>query len=170
VSGDDVVEQILRQWERERPDLDASPIAVFGRLTRVYQLKQARLRTLLARFDLTPATFDVLANLRRSGAGAPRTAGEIAQSSLLSTGGTTFRLDRLEDRDLIRRNPSEQDRRVTHVELTADGRALIDEVMTAHLTQEAELLTGLDPAEVAQLGDLLSRLETSVSSAGEPSD
>ena len=160
--GSDVVDGILAQWRTERPDLDPRPIAVFGRITRTYQLNQGRLRSLLATFELTPATFDVLANLRRSGPGARKTAGEIAKSSLLSTGGTTFRLDRLEERGLIRRSATDYDKRVTHVELTDRGRALIDEVMTAHLAQEARLLAGLAPDEVDTLGRLLAKLEASL--------
>jgi len=167
---EDVIDDIIRQWQSERPDLDAIPIAVFGRITRTYKLKQTHLRSLLGQFQLTPATFDVLANLRRSGQGARKTAGDLAKSSLLSTGGTTFRLDRLEERHLIRRVISENDRRVTYVELTNDGSALIDTVMAAHLAQESELLTGLDPAEVKELGRLLQRLEGSINAWGVASE
>lgn len=159
---DDVIDEIVQQWQRERPDLDASPIAVFGRITRTYKLRQTQLRALLGLHDLTPATFDVLANLRRSGDGARKTAGDLAKSSLLSTGGTTFRLDRLEEQHLIRRVTSEDDRRVTHVELTNDGRTLIDTVMAAHLAQEADLLTGFTAAEVEELGRLLRLIEQSI--------
>lgn len=163
----DVIDQIVQQWTQERPDLDPSPIAVFGRLTRTYQLKHVRLRSLLNQFDLTPAAFDVLANLRRSRSEGAKTAGAIASSSLLSTGGTTFRLDRLESRGLVRRSTADADRRIVHVELTAAGAELIDEVMAAHLAQEATLLAGLSPAEIEQLAGLLSRLETSLASADE---
>ncbi len=162
MSDNDVVEQILAQWNTERPDLDPGPIAIFGRIARTYQLNQGRLRPLLATFELTPATFDVLANLRRSGDGTRKTAGDIAKSSLLSTGGTTFRLDRLEERGLIRRSATDYDRRVTYVELTDAGRALIDEVMTAHLAQEARLLTDLSATDIETLGRLLAKLEASV--------
>ncbi len=165
----DVVGEIVHQWRRERPDLDPSPIGVFGRLTRNYQLKQVRLRSLLGQFDLTPATFDVLANLRRSRSDGPKTAGAIASSSLLSTGGTTFRLDRLEERGLIRRVVAAEDRRVIHVELTSEGTALIDAVMTAHLENEAMLLAGLSRAEIDQLATLLAKLEQSLATTNHTS-
>lgn len=159
---EDVIDDIVRQWQHQRPDLDATPIAVFGRITRTYKLKQTHLRALLSQFDLTPATFDVLANLRRSGDDVPKTAGDLAKSSLLSTGGTTFRLDRLEERHLIERVTSDDDRRVTYVVLTDDGRALIDTVMAAHLALESELLSQFDPAQVEELGRLLRLLEQSI--------
>ncbi|MFT5267036.1 MAG: DNA-binding MarR family transcriptional regulator, partial [Acidimicrobiales bacterium] len=62
------------------------------------------------------------------------------------------------------------DRRVTYVELTNDGSALIDTVMAAHLAQESELLTDLDPAEVTELGRLLQRLERSINAWGVASE
>lgn len=158
----DALDVILEQWRRERPDLDASPMGVFGRIARVYALAQRQLRLLLADYELTPATFDVLANLRRSGAPHRKTAGEIASSSLLSTGGTTFRLDRLEQRGLVRRVPAAHDKRVILVELTHDGRALIDEVMAAHLKQEAARLAQVSQQEVTELVNGLRNLERSI--------
>jgi len=158
----DAIDRILEQWRRERPDLDASPMGVFGRIARVYALAQRQLRPLLADYELTPATFDVLANLRRSGAPHRKTAGEIASSSLLSTGGTTFRLDRLERRGLVRRVPATHDKRVILVELTEEGRALIDEVMAAHLKQEASRLAHLSEDQVDNLVTGLRDLERSI--------
>lgn len=158
----DAIDVALSQWATERPDLDASPIAVFGRLTRVYLVAQARLRSLLGDYELTPATFDVLANLRRSGAPHRKSAGDIASSSLLSTGGTSFRLDRLEERKLVRRISGTHDRRVTYVELTDEGRDLIDTVMAAHLAQEENMLAGLTADERDALALLLRNLERSL--------
>ena len=158
----DAIDVALLQWAKERPDLDASPIAVFGRLSRVYLVAQARLRALLAAHELTPATFDVLANLRRSGPPHRKSAGEIAASSLLSTGGTSFRLDRLEERKLVQRVTGTHDRRVIYVELTNEGRELIDVVMAAHLEQEARMLAGLSADERAALSLLLRGLERSI--------
>lgn len=162
----DAVDEILEQWRTERPDLDASPMGVFGRLARTHALASQHLRRLLGEHDLTPAMFDVLANLRRSGAPHRKTAGDLAASSMLSTGGTTFRIDRLESRGLVRRISGE-DRRVTMVELTHTGRELIDEVMGHHLTQEQQLLAAMDPTDRQDLAQLLSRLERSMAAKGE---
>ncbi|MFC6934748.1 hypothetical protein ACFQHO_33375 [Actinomadura yumaensis] len=67
----DTVEKVLDEWRRERPDLDPSPIGVFGRLRRVAELSRHELEGYLTPHGLTPKSFDVLANLRRGG---PRTA------------------------------------------------------------------------------------------------
>lgn len=157
----DAVDEILDQWRAERPDLDASPMGVFGRLARTHALARQQLRRLLAEHDLTPAMFDVLANLRRSGTPHRKTAGDLAASSMLSTGGTTFRIDRLESRDLVRRI-SGGDRRVTMVELTPSGKVLIDEVMGHHLAQEQQLLAAMDNNDRRDLARLLAGLERSM--------
>ncbi|RVD30380.1 MarR family transcriptional regulator, partial [Mesorhizobium sp. M4B.F.Ca.ET.019.03.1.1] len=58
----------IEQWQRERPDLDVSPMAVIGRLNEAASLiSRERLAPLFARFGLQQGEFDVLATLRRSG-------------------------------------------------------------------------------------------------------
>ena len=157
-SGDEV-DRILDQWRRERPDLDPSPIGVFGRLARIAISRQAILNRFMGDYELSPASFDVLANLRRSGVPHRKTPSELAASSLLTSGGITFRLDRLEQSGLIRRVPSPDDRRVMYAELTDKGLTLIDQVVTAHLDLERELLEDLTVAERDTLAGLLARLE-----------
>lgn len=160
--SDDEVDRILAQWRLERPDLDPSPIGVFGRLARIAISRQAVLSRFLSTYELSPAGFDVLANLRRSGAPHRKTPSGLATSSLLSSGGITFRLDRLENAGLIRRVPSPNDRRVMYAELTAAGLARIDEVVKAHLEHESELLADFSSSEREILARLLARLECSI--------
>lgn len=163
----DEVDLILEAWERERPDVDPFPMAVFGRLARTRQLAQAELSETLDRFDLSLPSFDVLANLRRSGEPFAKTPSELATSSMLTSGGVTFRLDRLESEGLIRRVPSTEDRRMLFAKLTDKGRQLIDEVLVEHLKKETELLAGLTPKEQRQLAELLRKLERSITDVSE---
>ena len=158
----DEVDAILEQWQRERPDLDASSMGIFGRLSRLNTLSKARQSATLAKFDLNLAAFDVLANLRRSGAPFRKSPSELASSSMLTSGGVTFRLDKLEALGLIRRVPSKEDRRAIHAELTGKGLRVIDEVLGAHLATGAAMLEGMSSDEVEELAHLLSRLESSV--------
>lgn len=161
-SNEDEVDRILAQWRRERPDLDPSPIGVFGRLARLAISRQGLLTRFMTTYELSPASFDVLANLRRSGPPHRKTPSDLAASSLLSSGGITFRLDRLENAGLIRRVPSPVDRRVMYAELTVEGLARIDEVVRAHLAQEHELLADFSEDERQALAQLLSKLERSL--------
>ena len=76
-------------------------MGVFGRIARVAARSQADLTDVLSVYDLTPASFDVLANLRRSDPPHRKTPGELAESSMMSTGGMTFRVDKLTEADLV---------------------------------------------------------------------
>jgi len=158
----DPVEEILDQWRRARPDLDPAPMGIFGRIARVHATAQLVLGEMLEAHDLTPESFDVLMNLRRSMPEGSKTSGELAASSLLTRAGMSVRLYRLEKAGLISRIYDVRDRRVVNVKLTATGLELIDRVVEQHLTQEARLLDDLQPEEHAALALLLSRLDDSV--------
>lgn len=160
----DQVELILEDWRRERPDLDASPMGIFGRVTRVYGRAHRRLERLLSGYDLTPASFDVLANLRRAGEPFRRTPSELASSSMLTSGALTGRLDKLEQQGLIDREPAPDDRRVMYARLTDKGVELIDVVIAEHLAQEERMLARLSARERSALGSTLAALEASIAS------
>ena len=78
---------------------------------------------------------------------------------MLTSSGTTKRLDKLEAAGLIAREPDPNDRRGTLIALTAEGRELIDRLTPAHLDNERRLLGALSEAEQARLADLLRKLQ-----------
>ncbi|MGW5050719.1 MarR family winged helix-turn-helix transcriptional regulator [Actinokineospora sp. NPDC004072] len=159
----DQVDDILDQWRRERPDLDVAPMALFGRLARVSALVGRELEANFARHGLTRADFDVLATLRRSGAPFTLTPGRLQATMMISSGTTTHRVDRLERRGLVARDPDPDDRRGVRVRLTEQGRALVDEAVETHLAREHALLADLPPSTADALSDLLRELLVSLS-------
>ena len=64
MSVQDGVDGILSQWRRERPDLDASPMGVVGRVSRLSRELERRLDPVFAEHGLEAGLFDVLATLR----------------------------------------------------------------------------------------------------------
>ena len=84
---------------------------------------------------------------------------EFAGTLMLTSSGTTKRLDRLEQAGLIERTPDPDDRRGTLISLTTAGRELIDSVTAAHFANEARLLAALSPSEQEQLAGLLRSLQ-----------
>jgi DNA-binding MarR family transcriptional regulator len=158
----DAVDEILAQWRRERPDLDPSPMGVIGRITRLSAAIAAELEPVFERYGLTGADFDVLATIRRAATDEAITPSELAASTMVSTGGMTKRLDRLERAGLIRRDPCEDDRRSVWILLTPKGRKLVDDAVVAHLENEERLLAGLTKRERDQLARLLRELALSV--------
>jgi DNA-binding MarR family transcriptional regulator len=154
----DYVDIILEQWSRERPDLDASPMGVIGRISRVSRVLERRIEQVWASYDLSRGGFDVLAALRRSGPPYRLSPTELYNSLLISSGAMTNRVDRLEERKLVSRVPDPTDRRGVLVALTPKGKQLIDKATQAHLENEQGLLKHLSASERKQLAVLLRKL------------
>lgn len=153
----------VEQWRKERPDLDVSPMAVLGRLRQAAtMIARTRLDPLFEKFGLQSGEFDVLATLRRSGAPFALTPTALYEATMVTSGAMTNRLDRLEKSGLIARAPHPEDRRGVIVQLTAKGRALIDEAVTAHVENEHNVLSGLTREEQDRLAELLGKLIRSV--------
>lgn len=153
----DHVDRIQAEWARERPDLDVSPQGVIGRLHRVAGHLTDALTAVYREHGLGEGDFDVLATLRRSGPPYGKTPGELAAHTMVTTGGMTKRIDRLEREGLVSRRRSAEDGRGRVVVLTAAGRELIDRAFTAHMANEHRLLAALPEADRAVLADTLRR-------------
>lgn len=110
---------------------DDEIVTWWGLVIEGYAATQEQLMAEIAdRFDLAPASFDILVRLLRSpGMRIPMT--RLAGEAALSSGGFTKVADRLVTAELIRREPSETDRRVTYVVLTEHGRRVAAEARSA---------------------------------------
>ena len=137
-------------------------MGVFGRLHRTFYRYQDQLTKVFNSFDLSISAFAILAALRRAGKPFRRTAGELADANLVTTGGITQRVDKLEASGLVQRERDPDDRRVVYVQLTDKGLDVIDRVSAAHFENERRMLGGLTATERDRLADLLSRLESSL--------
>jgi DNA-binding MarR family transcriptional regulator len=155
----DGVDLILEQWRRERPDLDPSPIGVIGRISRLARELEQRLEPVYGEHGLEAGWYDVLATLRRAGPPYRLRPTEFTNALMLTSSGTTKRLDRLEQANLIEREPDPDDRRGTLISLTTAGRGLVDAASEAHLDNERGLLSVLTGAEQRRLADLLRKLQ-----------
>src|SRR5829696_7736969 len=121
----DVIDRLVAAWRDARPDLDPSPLEVVGRVIVLAQHLERSVNEALAAHGLTLGQFDILATLRRQPDGR-LTPTQLLRSVVLSSGGMTNRLDRLEEAGWIRREADPDDRRGVVVSLTAGGRMLID--------------------------------------------
>jgi DNA-binding MarR family transcriptional regulator len=157
--GRDGVDQILEQWRRERPELDHAPIGVIGRISRLAREIEARLEPVYREHGLEPGWHDVLATLRRHGPPFRLRPTDLTNASMLTSSGTTKRLDKLEQAGLIARSPDPDDRRGTLITLTDAGRELIDALTVEHLANEQRILGALGADEQRRLADLLRKLQ-----------
>jgi DNA-binding MarR family transcriptional regulator len=149
---------MLDQWRRERPEIDAEGMALVPRVMRLAHLYDREMARVSRSFDLKPGWLDVLSALRRIGPPYRMTATELARWVLLSSGGMTNRIDRMEAAGLVRRRPDPSDRRGVLVELTQHGREVIDAAIDAHLALYEELTRGaLTDAEQRKFIELMRK-------------
>jgi DNA-binding MarR family transcriptional regulator len=154
----DPVDAIIEQWATVRPDLDTAAMEVFGRVFRLARTMGDRMEKAYAPHGISRGEFDVLATLRRSDAPHTLSPRQLSATLMLTTGGMTGRLDKLERAGLLRRSPDPHDRRGLQVTLTDKGLRLIDEAVTAGLAVQTEALAHLDEERAGQLADLLREL------------
>jgi DNA-binding MarR family transcriptional regulator len=158
----DGVDEIVEQWARERPELDTTAMAVFGRIYRAAKRAGDAQEQAYAQFGITRADFDVLATLRRAGAPDGLSPGRLTSALMLTSGGMTSRLDRLERAGLVARRPDPDDRRALLVTLTPAGRELIDQAVVAGLEVQQQLLSDLSAEKQRRVNHLLRELLASV--------
>lgn len=166
----DAVDRIVEQWARERPALQTEAMGILGRVYRIAAAGHEAIELVCARHGISRADYDVLATLRRSGAPFSLSPGALAKSMMLTTGGMTARLDRLEHAGLVTRSPGPGDRRSQLVTLTDRGRELIDHAVDEGAETQRRLFAQLSPRQRRELDELLRRAlaGATAAAAGEP--
>jgi DNA-binding MarR family transcriptional regulator len=155
IDFDDGIDRVEKAWRRERPDLDVSSVGIVSRIWRVARHLENERKARLAELGTDRVTLDVLAMLRRAGEPYRRTAGELTHSSLITPGGVSQRLDKLEKAGLIVREIHPGDRRRIDVQLTDEGMKLIDDVLADLMEHESSLLEVLGEADQDELRRIL---------------
>lgn len=154
----DHVERVRAQWARELPDLDTTPTAILGRAYRLSNLVRPSIEETFAGFELDRGEFDVISTLRRSGPPYLLTPTALYRSLMITSGGLTHRLGRLEKAGLISREKAAGDGRSLLVVLTELGFQRAEDALRADMASEAQFLASLDPAKRAVLAELLREL------------
>jgi DNA-binding MarR family transcriptional regulator len=157
----DLVDRAIDGWDEARPEFDTSALQVTGRLSRIGAHLASRQEAVFERFGLNRGEVGALSALRLAGPPHRLSPGRMGKGLLLSSAGITSRVDRLERRGLVRRLPDPDDRRGVIVELTDEGREVVDAAVGAVAQSDRELLERLDPEEVAAFERLLRKLLTS---------
>lgn len=158
----DHVDTIVGQWHNQRPDLDVSGMEVIGRIGRLERLIRPRLNEVFSKHGLESWEFDVLATLLRTGEPHQLTPGALLESTMITSGAMTNRIDRLEQRGLVERLKNPADKRQVLVTLTTKGHTIVNAAVDDHVTNEAVILAGLGDKQQKQLIDLLRQLHLSL--------
>ncbi|MEJ2534137.1 MAG: MarR family transcriptional regulator [Gammaproteobacteria bacterium] len=154
----DPIDQLQRDWARQRPDLDHAAIGVVLRIDLLARLLNERAQERLRKCGLEWWQYDALSALRRQGAPWRLPATRLAEQVRLTSGALTHRVDRLEALGWVSREQDPRDRRRVMVSLTKRGRAAVDRATAARFEVAAEAVRGLDDEERRTIDGLLREL------------
>jgi len=152
-----------REWGPE----EERALRVWITLARCYATFSRSITCRVAEYGLTTPQFGILEALLHLG---PLSLGELAEKLLVTGGNVTYVMDRLEERGLVYREQSEDDRRVIQAKLTPEGRRVISEVFPSHADFVRELVSVLDPGEQEALRALLKKLGKGLDRASRPGE
>lgn len=156
---DDWVGNIIGEWRERRPDLDYSPFEVVSRVLRAAHHLQAKTDGVAAAYGLShTGDLDVLTNLDLAGPPHERTPSQLAEAQLVTTGGMTVRLNRLQRAGLIERRPNPRDGRGVLVRLTPLGKEIASDALPRVMEIQASGIQGLDDPQRSHLAGLLREL------------
>lgn len=158
----DHVEQRRMQWAKELPDVDTRGMAVLGRARWIALTARSPIEAVFARHGIDTGEFDVLSTLLRAGPPYQLRPTELFQSLMITSGGLTSRLGKLEKAGLVERPASTTDARSLPVRLTDAGKQLTEAAFREDMQVEAALLDELNAEEFELLSGLLSKLANSV--------
>lgn len=157
------VDFMIEQWSQERPDLDSSSLGVLARISRLARVTEENASAVLSQFGLSEVEFQLLAAIRTAPHSEPSPR-DLLGPLMVSSGGLTNRIDRLERAGLVERTLNRRDRRGVLLRLTSKGRELVDRVTTAYLAHQNRVLDEvLLEGEREVLSDLLRKLLDSMS-------
>ena len=156
----DHVDKIIEQWRQERRHLNTKPMATIGRIMRLSVVFSREMEKTFKVFGLNFSSFDVLATLRRSGSPYALSPGELIESTMVTSGTMTNRIDQLEKNGLVQRLQSKNDKRSILISLTEKGFDTIDAAISKHVETQQKLTTMLSKKEQESLDVLLRKMTT----------
>jgi DNA-binding MarR family transcriptional regulator len=160
----DPIAEARRQW-REHGWTDAADgMAAITAIMRTQQILLGRIETVLKRFGLTFARYELLTLLSFTRSGALPMAKASARLQVHPT-SVTNAVDRLESAGLVRRVGHPTDGRTTLVEITDEGRARTL-AATHELNSTVFAASGFDERELAELNDTLARFRRNTGDFG----
>ncbi|WP_172197573.1 MarR family winged helix-turn-helix transcriptional regulator [Saccharibacillus qingshengii] len=109
----------------------------------------------MKKHGLSPSEFTILEVLYNKGRFPLQ---QIGEKILITSGSVTYNIDKLEKRELLRRVPSPNDRRVIYAEITDQGRELFDRIFPDHAAEVQRIMGGLTADETEAAAELLKKL------------
>ena len=154
----DLIDQLIIDWNIERPDLDVEAMNVVGRIMKLGKISENRTSLALKENGIYYTDLDVLATLRRSGFPYQLSPKQLMQSVVITSGAMTALLNRLTKLELIYRAPDENDGRISLAALTEKGKEIIDDAIEKRFEEAKISIDILNKNEKNELSTLLKKI------------
>jgi DNA-binding MarR family transcriptional regulator len=155
--GEDHIDRVIAQWKAQGLTFDLFPVEIIGRAGRIMEHVDQALEAKFEEFEISRASFDVLAALKRGGPPFRLGQRELMRNLMRTSGSMSLRIDALERDGLVTRSQDNDDRRLVFVTLTSKGSELLRRVIPEHLANESALISGLTRPEKEHLAALLRK-------------
>lgn len=162
----DRVSRIEADWKRLKVKGLSEGLGLSIRCRLITEFNYLSAQKALAPYGLVPYEWEVLAMLYRRGAPHRATASVIARETGRSSASITHRLDKLEERGLVKRSRTKEDARLVYATLTPKGKTLVQKAAAARMGAAGELVAGLSKSDLAQLNKLMAKLLLSLDPKG----
>lgn len=136
-------------------DITSNELKAVTVILRASQAIQEVIRKDVANYGLNPTEFACLELLYHKG---DQPIQMIGKRVLISSSSITYVVDKLEQKNYVRRQGCPEDRRVIYAVLTSEGKALMDEIFPQHAIKIEEVFTDLNADELNQTIELVKRV------------
>ena len=154
----DVIDKLIVEWKKERPELDTEAMHIVGRIIKLGKILEKRASNILKDSGIHYTDLDVLATIRRSGKPYELTPKQLMESVLITSGAMTALLDRLTKLKLVYRATDKKDGRIKLAGLTKKGISIIDEAIGVRFKEANFSVEIFNKKEHLLLSDLLKKL------------
>lgn len=144
----------MNEEDRNQQDEKLS-LKLFVVLTRALDSVRKSIEKEIRSYGLNPTEFAVLELLYNKG---EQTVQKIGEKVLIASSSITYVVDKLEKKNLILRTPNPEDRRITQVSITDEGKALMDDIFPGHAKAVQRILEGLTMEEKEEMISQLKKL------------
>lgn len=133
----------------------AASLKLFVVLSKAYKAIMEQAIKDMKRHGLTPTEFMIMEIIYHKGKVPLQ---QFADKILMTSGSITYNIDKLADKELLRRVPCQEDRRVTFAEITDQGKQLFDRIFPVHAEAIHAAMEGLGLEDKQAATELLKRL------------
>ncbi|MBP1968382.1 MarR family 2-MHQ and catechol resistance regulon transcriptional repressor [Virgibacillus natechei] len=115
---------------------------------------QEQIKKDISKHGMKTSDFTILEALYHKGR---QTVKQISDAVLINTGSITYVIDKLETKNLLERSNCKEDRRVVYIQITEQGKQLMDEIFPKHQSVIEDIFSGLTDEEKKTLIELLKK-------------